>query len=104
MDKDFTKDCVEVRERLKGVEESTKSAHHRIDALDNQTQAIFDMSASIKIMAKQVEDMLKVLKEHDCKIDRLERLPAEKVYNYWQIAVGSLVSAGVGVVIGLFIK
>ncbi len=104
MDSNFTKECIEIRERLKGVEESTKSAHHRLDELNELTKAVVKTSASIEYIAKQIEDMLTTLKEHDCSIDKLKNRPAEQVLNYWHMFVGTLVTGCAGVLVGLLFR
>lgn len=92
------------RERMVVVEQSTKSAHHRLDSMKEQTNAIIRMSTSVEYMAKQVEDMLGILKEHDGRLDKLEKSPGDTMIAYWKLFIGALVTGGAGVLIGLIMK
>lgn len=92
------------RERIVIVEQSTKSAHHRLDSQEEQTKAIIKMSSSIEYMAKQVEDMVNILKEHDGRLDKLERAPGDTMIAYWKLFVGAIITGGVGIIIGFIMK
>jgi hypothetical protein len=85
-----------LRERVAVVEQSTKSAHLRIDNIQEQTQAIIEMSASIRYMAKQVEETVSILKEHDSRLETLEKLPGDNVVKALKVLltlfIGALIS------------
>ncbi len=98
---EIVKGISEIKQRITIVEQSTKSAHHRLDSQEEQTKAIIKMSTSIEYMARQVEDMLVLLKEHDGRLDKLERAPGDSLINYWKLFIGALVTGGAGVLIGL---
>lgn len=102
--KDIIKDITTIRERIVIVEQSTRSSHHRLDSQEQQTKAIVKMSASVEYMAKQVEETLCLIKEHDGRLDILERAPGNSILGYWKIFVGAIVSAGGGLVLGLILK
>ena len=91
------------RERIIIVEQSTKSAHHRLDSQEEQTKAIIKMSTSIEYMAKQVEDMVNILKEHDGRLDKLERAPGDTMIGYWKIFYGALIAGLAGILITIIV-
>ncbi len=93
-----------VKERVVVVEQSTKSAHHRLDSQEEQTKAIIKMATNIEYMARQIEDMLLLIKQHDARIDELERGPAEQVRHYWKLFLGALITGCAGIVISALIK
>lgn len=108
---EIVKGLHEVRERVTKTEESTKSAHHRLDEMTEQTKAIIRMSISVEHVAEKMNDVLTILKEHsdrmddqDDKIDTLKQAPAQTVFEYWKLFVGALVTGGAGVILGLLIK
>lgn len=102
--KEIVKGLTEIRERITIVEQSSKSAHHRLDSQDEQTKAIIKMSSSVEYMARQVEDMVGILKEHDGRLDRLEKAPGDTMISYWKLFIGALVTGGAGIIVGLVMK
>ena len=96
-------ECVaQIAEKLTIVEQSTKTAHKRIDDVHEQTTAIVEMGTSIKMMAKQVQDMLEMLKNHQGRIEILERLPGEELKGYWKVFLFAVLGA-IGGAAGMFI-
>jgi uncharacterized protein (DUF3084 family) len=94
----------DMKERITRIEQSNKSAHHRLDNMEDQTKAIVKMSSSIEYMAKQVEEMLILYKEHDGRLDKLEQAPGTALIGYWKLFTGALVTGSAGVLIGLLLK
>ncbi len=93
-----------VKERVVVVEQSSKSAHHRLDSQEEQTKAIIKMATNIEYMARQIEDMLYLLKQHDDRLDKLERAPGEEMKRYWKLFVGALITGCAGIIIGTLFK
>ncbi|MBN2796241.1 MAG: hypothetical protein JXR88_12595 [Clostridia bacterium] len=102
--KDMVKGIAEVRDRIIIAEQSSKSAHRRLDSQEEQTKAIIKMSTSIEYMAKQVESMLELLKEHDGRLDKLEKAPGDHVLGYWKLFIGALITGSAGIFIGLIMN
>lgn len=94
----------DLRERLVIAEQSTKSAHHRIDGMEEQTKAIIRMSVSVENMAGKMEEMINLYKDHDNRIVTLEHAPADKIMSYWQLFVCALITSGGGIVLGVLMK
>ncbi|MDF2520833.1 MAG: hypothetical protein K0R84_1461 [Clostridia bacterium] len=79
----------DMKERITKVEEASKSAHHRLDNMEEQTKAIIKMGISIEYMAKQVEEILLLYKEHDGRLDKLEQAPGAALIGYWKLFIGA---------------
>jgi DNA polymerase sigma len=79
IDIEFAKGTDEVRERLTAVEESTKSAHHRIDNFNGQAEAIIRMSMSVDSLAEQVKESNALIKEQDIRHNNLIEKMEERV-------------------------
>ncbi|WP_353106278.1 hypothetical protein [Acetoanaerobium noterae] len=102
--KDIVKSINTINERMVAVEQSTKSAHHRLDFQDEQTKAILDISGNIKYMAKQVEETVGILKEHDGRLDKLEKAPGDALIAYWKLFLGAIITGSAGLIVGLVLK
>lgn len=102
--KEIVTTIANLRERIVEVEQSTRSAHHRLNSQEEQTKAIIKMSSSVEYMARQVEDMVGILKEHDGRLDELEKAPGDTMISYWKLFIGALVTGGAGIIVGLVAK
>lgn len=102
--KEFADRLSDAKDRIIIVEQSSKSAHLRLNSQEEQTKAIIKMSSSIEYMAKQVESMLELLKEHDDRLDRLEKAPGDHLLSYFKLFIGALVTGTAGVLIGFIMK
>lgn len=92
----------QIAEKVTIVEQSIKVAHKRIDDVHEQTAAIIEMGTSIRMMAKQVQDMLEMLKNHQNRIEVLERLPGETLKGYWKVFLFAILGA-LGGAAGMFL-
>lgn len=101
-------------ERLVKVEESTKSAHHRIDGLEEQNKAIMELAVSTGRIADKVDaidckvDKVINTREADVKrIDTLEREPGNEMLRLKKAAnemlVRNVVSALFGAALAAFV-
>ena len=79
----------EVWERLTAVEQSTKSAHHRIDTLDKLTESVH----IIATMREEVNDITS-------RVDEIEKRPTKR----YETVVTAIITAIVGGLIGYFVK
>jgi phage-related minor tail protein len=109
------KDHTSYIERIRGVEESTKSAHLRINKLEENQEILMDMNASIKALTEQSkgqkEDMLnfkKDIKEDINEVKNDVKELKEKPAKRWETIVTTIitvfVSGLVGAVLALIIK
>ena len=61
----------EMWERLTAVEQSTKSAHHRIDTLDKLTESVHIIATETKAMREDVNDITE-------RVDEIEKKPNKR--------------------------
>mgnify|MGYP001339133849 FL=1 len=83
----------EVWERLTAVEQSTKSAHHRIDTLDKLTESVHIIATETKAMREDVNDITS-------RVDEIEKRPTKR----YETVVGAIITVLVGAVIGYVVK
>ena len=83
----------EMWERLTAVEQSTKSAHHRLDSLDKLTESVHIIATETKAMREDVNDITV----------RLEVIEKRRNKRY-ETVVGAILTALVGGLIGYFVK
>ena len=83
----------EMWERLTAVEQSTKSAHHRIDTLDKLTESFHVIATETKAMREDVNDITS-------RVDEIEKRPTKR----YETVVGAIITVLVGAVIGYVVK
>lgn len=93
----------DIYSKLTSIEESTKSAHHRIDSMEKHTEAVIKLSVSVDNVAKQVTEIVQLYEAHNERIITLENKPAQTIYGYFQIGLASLITGIVGLALGFFI-
>ena len=86
-------DDKELWERLTVVEQSTKSAHHRIDTLDKLTESVHIIATETKAMREDVNDITE-------RVDEIEKKPNKR----YETVVGAIITVLVGAVIGYIVK
>lgn len=82
----------ELIEKVAHVEESTKSAHKRLDSLETLTKSVYALAESIKTMQGEITDVSGRLKT-------IEEKPAKR----WDLIITSTITTVVGIVIGHFL-
>lgn len=83
----------EVWERLTAVEQSTKSAHHRIDGIEKLTESVHIIATETKAMREDVSDITS-------RVDEIEKRPTKR----YETVVGAIITVLVGAVIGYVVK
>lgn len=86
-------DDKELWERLTVVEQSTKSAHHRLDSLDKLTESVHILAVETKAMREDVSDITS-------RVEEIEKKPTKR----YETVVTAIITAIVGGLIGYFIK
>ena len=61
-------------ERLTAVEQSTKSAHHRIDGIEKLTESVHIIATETKAMREDVNDITS-------RVDEIEKRPTKRYEN-----------------------
>ena len=83
----------ELWERLTAVEQSTKSAHHRLDSLDKLTESVHIIATETKAMRGDVNDITE-------RVDEIEKRPTKR----YETVVTAINTAIVGGLLGNFVK
>jgi len=101
------KSQTELRERIKGCEESGKSSHHRIDELSNSHNELYNkvddlhkMTASFELMVRELQKQSEALEKLIIRMDNIEKAPGRLAISVWQAVGVSLVSVILGTVAG----
>lgn len=93
-----------IKERIVAIEQSTRSAHHRIDGIEGNTEAIIRMSVSIENMTEEIKRLIPILDDHDKRIDDIERGPGDSAVKWWQLIAATFVTGLLGLLFGLALK
>lgn len=90
--------------RVATVEESTKSAHKRIDELQVITKAFYELAADVKVMVSEMANMKKDINDIKIKVDAQENEPNKLLFNIKNAVLTGLVGTIVGAIVALIIK
>lgn len=82
----------ELIEKVAHVEESTKSAHKRLDSLETLTKSVYALAESIKTMQGEISSV-------SDRLRNVEEKPAKR----WDLIITSAITTVVGIVIGHFL-
>lgn len=82
---------LEHERRLAACEERTKSNTHRIDKLEESTEAIGQLATSMAKMAEKQTHIGDTVDKLDGKVTALEQKPAKRWDGLWDKALGALV-------------
>lgn len=86
-----------IRERLTAVESSVKSAHHRIDNIEELTQSVKSLAVKTKYLKEDVSDVKD-------KIDVIAGRPSQILTIIFTALVSATVSGVVGFMISNLLK
>lgn len=84
---------IELRERLVAIEQSTKSAHHRLDSLENLTESVHTIAVEMKAMREDMAEM-------KARLSDIEQRPRK----HYDTIITAIITAIVGGMIGYFLK
>jgi t-SNARE complex subunit (syntaxin) len=87
---------LEHERRLTEVEERSKSNSHRLDKLEESTEAINRLATSMEVMAERQEQVVETVGKLDSKVTLLEEKPAKR----WDSLVDKIVWAIAAALIG----
>lgn len=91
-------------EKLVKVEESTKSAHHRIDNLQKQQEKDSELIIAVKELAVEMKNMRKDMTDIDGRLKQIESKPSKNWDKVITTIIGTVVGAIAGAFIGLILK
>lgn len=87
---------LEHERRLTEVEERSKSNSHRLDKLEESTEAINRLATSMEVMAERQEQVVETVGKLDSKVTLLEEKPAKR----WDALVDKIIWAVMAAFIG----
>ena len=100
----MAEELTEIRERLTRTEESTKSAHHRLDAVENTQKEIHDLAISVNSLALSVQAMSKSNDDLKKRLGAIEERPGKRLDQIVSVIIAALASGVVGYLIGAIFK
>ncbi len=89
-------------ERLKSVEDSTKSAHHRIDAVKEDQKILHEMNTNIKLLAQQGTTQACEIKDIKCDVKELKEKPGKRWDLIITVIITTIASSAVTAAIVMF--
>lgn len=98
------KDLQELSLRVVKVDDSVKSAHKRIDELQNITKAFYELAADVKVMVNEMTNMKSDISDIRKKVDARDDEPNKLMFNIKNTIITGIVAAVVGAVIALIMK
>lgn len=91
---------IETEKRITIVEESTKSAHKRIDKLESVQEQLHKLAESISEVAFSTRDLCDKMKDANIRIRAIESKSGQK----WDSLVLGIMAALTGGIVGYFIS
>lgn len=91
---------VECENRLTKLEESTKSAHHRIDKMEETQSEIHQLAMSVNSLAISVEQSQKNQEAMAARLTEIELKPSRRWDQVTMVLIGSIVAAVAGYLLG----
>ncbi len=82
-----------IYERMTSVEQSVKSAHHRIDEMAEDSKSITEILVEMKYMRRDLNELLE-------RVGAIEKRPGRK----YDIIISAVITALVAAAVSFFIK
>lgn len=98
------KETTDLSVHLVSIEQSTKSAHKRIDELQVVIKAFYELAADVKVMVNEMTNMKTDINEIKVKVDAHENEPNKLLFNAKSGLITTIVGALVGAIIALILK
>jgi methyl-accepting chemotaxis protein len=90
---------LEHERRLTEVEERAKSNSHRLDKLEESTEAINRLATSMEVMAERQEQVVETVGKLDTKVTALEEKPAKRWDDLMDKIIWAIAAALIGFVL-----
>lgn len=84
---------LDLTEKVSRLSESVKSAHKRIDSVEELTKSVYELASSIKAMQHDISDVSN-------RIKTIEEKPAKR----WDLVITTAITAIVGIIVGYFFR
>ena len=95
----------EIKIKIEKIDEANKSAHKRLNEIGEQTLAIYKLSVAVENMAEQFKEFAGNFKDHEDRLDNLEKNPGQEAYEREKQVKNYIFMAIVGAIVGaIFMK
>lgn len=84
--------------------QSVKSAHHRIDKMENDIGEIKELTIAVKEIAMETKANREDVNKMNERLETIEQKPAKNLDKVTTTIIGTVVGAIAGAIIGLIIK
>ena len=98
------KEIKEIWERLTAGEQSIKSAHHRIDSLEEMGKSIQDLALATAQIATETKALREDYVKADERIEELEKKPIKRYETFVTAILTALCSGVAGYLLALILK
>lgn len=95
-------ETTEIIERLVKVEQSDKSAHHRIDRVEGEVSEIKELTMAVKEIAMETKAMREDLNDVNVRLKTVEEKPTKTWDSIKTVIISSSISLIVGTIGGAF--
>lgn len=95
---------IEIVERLTVVEQSTKSAHKRIDTMEKTQNDIQALALSVNDLANTMKHLCEQMCNMQERVKDIESKPSKNWENLIRIIITALTTGLIGVIIGYVTK
>lgn len=89
---------------ITAVKESTKSAHKRIDELQDVVKAVYSLASDVKVLAEQLINMKEDINEVKIKIAKRDEEPRTMYNSFKQTIFNGITMIIIGAIMALIIK
>lgn len=95
----------EIKEEIGKIDSSVKSAHKRIDGLQEITKAVHNMAKNIGVMVSEMSHMNNDISDIKGKIEKYHTdEPSKLVFNAKNAVITGVIAALVAAIMGLILK
>jgi len=102
--KEGKKSLIDMKIKQEKIDESTKSAHKRLDEIGEQTLAIYKLTVAVENIAEQLVEFTQENKEHrkevNTRLDKLEKAPGEEANSMQKEIKKTIIIGIVGALLG----
>lgn len=94
----------EIRERMTAVEQSVKSAHHRLDTQDKLIGSVQKLTQQVIQLASDVKNMREDISLMATKVDKIEKIPISRYNSIVKTLITAIVSGAAGYFVNIVLN
>lgn len=93
----------EVTIKLTNHDNEVKSLKHRVDSLEEQNTTIQNLVLSVEKMAMTMQNMVETMKNHNIRLESIERKPADQWNSMQKTIFTTVISTLAGGIVGALV-